>query len=853
MTTRAVRRMGRLKSNVAAAALALAVVVGPATAARASTPAARTVVHRFLNELDRAEITMPKIARSVKSLGAGAYYVHANPHAQATGGRAKLDLLLTLHPDEKIFDERRVLYLAPPARVAFRLRVPRSAALEFGVMGRGRSTFSVSLVRAGGATTPLHSERLGGNGLAWRDVRLDLAAYADEEVTLAFETQAPSTYAQAFVSDPIVVGSGAKQPDNVLLLMVDTLRADGLGCLGNPRNVSPNIDRYCRRGTAFKQAFSNSNWTKPSIFSVFTSEYPTRVGLNFDAWFFNPGEREHFYTRRPPLVPLAFSRAGFVTAAFMNNLFVQGFHQFGIDVGFDRSFDNRDGYLDSASLTKEVIPFITANRDRAWFIYMHYNAPHQIYIPPEKYKAQVRLGPNDKTSDILRRYFGEIALTDDFVGRVFKTLEDLGLAERTLVVIVGDHGEAMDEAHVYEVLKTGRISSFTHGVTLYDEELHVPLVFVRPGVVPEGKQIASSVPLLDLAPTLFDLAGLPPDPRHQGRSLVPMMRGDEPEVDRVVFSEGKGNRAIRSGGWKYYARLPGFELLERDGRTVRQPEELFDVRADPSERRNLIDAVEARGERERLRGELKRFREEIAVRHPVVGVGKTGETTETQSRRDLREKKKGAKIEEAGAFARYHVVASGDAGEHRWVGEVRIAGGRVTKIRPIALGNRSGVWNEGERVLVDLVLGKTPSGAVFDVAPADAEVRIVGTLDGKPLGSDRVFLGSYGIATADAEVGSVRVDAARGIDARRAPMIRPGGELGVFVWRAKARRAKSGMGRARPSSVVSGAPSPEPASLPELEGLSLPKADGEGAAGRGVERALRDWGYIQRGEKERAR
>jgi arylsulfatase A-like enzyme len=419
---------------------------------------------------------------------------------------------------------------------------------------------------------------------------------------------------------------------NVLLITIDTLRADRLGVYGYDPEISPHIDALAARGITFDQAIAQAPWTAPSVASFITSLYPTDLGIHYHNGL--AGDL-HVDEARVTLAE-ALHDAGYHTQAFATNWhiiaregFNQGFDGFEsirfdrlafdrsalhertlvwlmcqasttlcdrFDRGYDRLYDpgvvlwKRNDPL----ITQKGLEFLRWHKDERFFLWLYYIEPHSPYSPPRSFRplpdeitpARERFLRQQSVSDLKGRqenirpvdlqamlslYDGEIAATDALVGQVMHELERQGLVENTLVILLSDHGE--------EFLDHG---NFTHGHTLYDELVRVPFIISGPGVQTPGRTVQTQVRLLDLLPTVCDLAGVPVPPEAKGHSLRPLLQGAEMD-ELAAFSESLHSsvfqiKSIRQDGYKLIYD-PTYETVE-----------LYDVRQDPREQVNLADA-----------------------------------------------------------------------------------------------------------------------------------------------------------------------------------------------------------------------------------------------------------------------
>lgn len=385
-------------------------------------------------------------------------------------------------------------------------------------------------------------------------------------------------------------GGGKRQPD-VLMIVVDTLRADRLGVHGNTRGLTPFLDGLAARGTVFLAAYAASSWTIPSVTSLFTSRYPsqhrvTSFGgrLADDEVTFAERLREARY------VGGGFS-ANFTLAERLG--YARGFKHWVIEQQPEGSRLRADGlhWLDRHWQKSSSDPVL---------LYFQFMEPHSPYESREPYRSRFgsdehgdaidvttehrRLGrfralidgpcytAEDFTS-YTRAYDAAVATLDDEIRLLFTELERRGFLDDALVVITADHGEEF-----------GEHGGALHGRTLYNESIHVPLIFVGAGI-PVGRRIDESVSLIDIAPTVLDLLDLPAEARFEGRSLRPLMQAD-----------AQGQPAARALGTPHPGVL--FELPETSGRAhesgiIRGPfkvlvapdgsDQSYDLDSDPGE------------------------------------------------------------------------------------------------------------------------------------------------------------------------------------------------------------------------------------------------------------------------------
>ncbi len=352
---------------------------------------------------------------------------------------------------------------------------------------------------------------------------------------------------------------------NVVVLTLDTLRADRLGCYGFKGVETPNIDMLAREGVLFEQSTATVPLTFPSHSSIFTGLIPPHHGVHDNGGFFLDPSRTTLAER--------FKAAGYVTGAFVGAWVLDS--KWGLDQGFDRYADhfnlNKFKILSLGTVQKPgdevmdgALEWLESVKQRRFFAWVHLYDPHTPYEPPEPFASRYRG----------RAYVGEIAYTDQVVGRLLTWLRQSGLWGRTLIVLVGDHGESL-----------GEHGESTHSFFIYDSTVAVPLIIRTPwGDAGRSHVQTSSV---DIMPTVLELAGLPPEPGLDGRSLVPIILDPGRDDPRIAYSETFFTRYHY--GWQHLRAI-------RDGRykLIEAPRpELYDLAEDPTESRNLFSTHRA--------------------------------------------------------------------------------------------------------------------------------------------------------------------------------------------------------------------------------------------------------------------
>jgi arylsulfatase A-like enzyme len=432
--------------------------------------------------------------------------------------------------------------------------------------------------------------------------------------------RASALFAAAFLLAPLL--SRAQAAPNVILVSIDTLRADHLGCYGYARPTSPALDRLAGEGVAFTDVSAPSPWTRPSHASLLTGLYPSRHGVK---------TADHGLNDRVATLAERFAAAGYATKAIVNSEHLG--KRFGLQRGFE-DFDYvsewsrwppwRRRIVDSAEvITDRALRLLGDAGDRPFFLFLHYYDPHSDYDPHPRYR-RLFVGPyagpldggteqlleiqgtkrpldGEDRDHLVDLYDAEIRQLDAEVGRLLDFVGESGLAPTTIVALTSDHGE--------EFLDHG---SVLHGHTLYQELLAVPLIVRGPGI-PAGLRVSTVASLVDVAPTLLSLAAAPIPSGIDGVDLS--RQWSTPSAvppERAVFAEADSKNAepdvlrmVRRGRWKLL-----YDLLRRTS-------EIFDLVTDPRERVDRAQAeAEVAGD---LSSELEQFMDGArAVAEPVA-------------------------------------------------------------------------------------------------------------------------------------------------------------------------------------------------------------------------------------------
>ncbi|MCC7180933.1 MAG: sulfatase-like hydrolase/transferase [Acidobacteria bacterium] len=400
------------------------------------------------------------------------------------------------------------------------------------------------------------------------------------------------------------LGGASAGPKSVLLISIDTLRADRLGSYGYRAAQTPVLDALAARGLRFDQAATTVPLTLPAHTSLLTGTFPTFHGVRDNGSFYVD---ESMTTLAEVLKPRGYRTGGFVGAFVLDG-------RWGIAQGFDHYFDEFDlskfemsvGLEAAQRPGREVVDhalaWLAEDRERPFFAWVHLYDPHGPYAPPEPYRSRF-------PATAQGAYDGEIAATDAEVGRLLGALEASGQLDSTIVVVLGDHGEML-----------GDHGEQQHGFFIYDAAARIPLIVAGPGV--PARAVTDQVRIVDVMPTVLELVGIETPAEVQGTSLMPLARGEV--LDLLAYTE------------TYYPRYHyGWSELTavRDGRFkfIAAPRrELYDIQADPGETKDLA------GENPRMADALERGLRDLTTRTAAKAVAQAPRSVDPAVEQQLR-------------------------------------------------------------------------------------------------------------------------------------------------------------------------------------------------------------------------
>ncbi|MCC6644504.1 MAG: sulfatase [Polyangiaceae bacterium] len=710
----------------------------------------------------------------------------------------------TWNMSQASFELRESFVAPPPGTLRYRVRLPEGGRLEVGTaavaLPASSVTFEVAVRAASGERAVVDQSRVSaGEPTAWHERVVDLSRFSGEEVELELVTTTRYTGDDpptALWGTPTIVGRGpAPVPYSVLWIVVDALRPDVLAALHTPEldaaraaaalppkeawlpampTVAPNLDALAARGVSFADATSAATWTRPGTIALLAGARSTELGLDATPWVLPESTIQQFYSRRPPLVPLVLGGLGVRVEGFVNNFFLAGYARVGVDAGFPRLVDHRHETLDTRRIVRDAVAFLEARKDERTFAFVNLNSPHNPYDPPDRCLARVPpppLGPRDPT---VRKYLAEISKDDEAVGELLAALDRTGARERTLVVVTADHGETLSEDHDWLVHGLGKgqgSTRFRHANAMFDETTRVPLVLSLPGVLPEGRVVRAPVSTIDLAPTVLSVLGVPAPPRMTGVDLTPLARGADGPRDRPIVTEGRAARSVRVGRYRYVERDPA--AREVSGPTLGHHvwrEELYDLEADPGERRNVVAD---------LPDVASRLREELGA---ALATSTTFDTKDSEALAATRHVRR-----PAGEPLRVRLRFVGAGRARRFALRGSLPAPEPGAPEPTVRGTVVAAEPEALRVdgrAFDLSLTSLPDAQVgvdLELSPSTAPLTWEVSLDDAPIPPELMFAGRYGLSLPALAAGLVGADARAFAVGEAVPRIDPRGDLGVFV------------------------------------------------------------------------
>jgi arylsulfatase A-like enzyme len=489
---------------------------------------------------------------------------------QAAGG-TQADFVWTTIQDG--WDSRRGLLLPAPGTIAWTVEIPPAGELHFvsGLVepelaeGAQQSDGAALVVQieANGEATEVHREQVAVR--SWTPHTLDLSRWAGQTVTLRASSEAGvgAVFDYVFMAEP-VLASRTDDPTRVVMVFIDTLRPDRMSLYGYERDTTAALDAMASEAAVFTNARSVAPWTLPSARTIVTGRHPELYDVTTTV-------QEHLRQR------------GWATAFLAGNVYLSA----NFDMHRDWELHRVGLWPPATEITDDALAWLKNHEGRDAILQVHYMDPHLPYIEPRSYRSRyagdavaglgeefhlsdvrkARLGGKDKEAGrayVGDRYDNNVRYATDEVARLLEALDD-----DDIVLVFADHGEELWDH-----------GGFEHGHSLYDELLRVPLVIKAPGI-PAGR-IDAPVSLLDLTPTILDLIGVEPTEPLDGRSLVPLTRGEAGVAEAFASRDQAFGRPLY-GVERWGVLHDGSKWSTHDGEQA-----LFDLAADPDEVHDLL-------------------------------------------------------------------------------------------------------------------------------------------------------------------------------------------------------------------------------------------------------------------------
>ena len=529
---------------------------------------------------------------------------------------------------------RETLVTRAPETVLYEVDVPPRSWMEvhLGTIDDGPLRFRIGVRQEGADDTALLTKTLT-TPRRWEKARIDLTDYAGRRITLALALDAESRGRIGFWGTPVIRGEGVRgqatepsaartaltggeagePPRGVIVVLADTLRRDRLPFYGYDRDTAPHLTRMAENGTVFEKPVAQGSWTKVSVPSILTSLYPTTHGLV---------EPKHRIPATATTLAEVFREAGYATFATSSVGFTgqnSNLHQ-GVEVLHERGSVRDLGHSRSKTariFVDQLLPWLEDHRDVPFFVFLHAFDPHDPFepyppyntlystaeenaaqderseklekvmeemdglshLPATKHLVKAEIDPDVFVGHEFDWYDASIRGMDVEIGRLLEGLKNLDLLDDVVIAFASDHGEEFLEHDKH-----------FHGTSTYGELINVPLVLHWPGVVPAGR-VPNVIQMIDLMPTILELARLPIPEEAQGQSLLPLLGDSSGWRQRPAFSERKripddpfylpevDSFAVVTEGWK---------LVQNTERPADYPEfELFDYHQDPLDQHDV--------------------------------------------------------------------------------------------------------------------------------------------------------------------------------------------------------------------------------------------------------------------------
>lgn len=757
----------------------------PTGARRDRLGSAWAIATPLLDRMDHCKVESPHLGVPGFQVLDDSVFFYPDPWA-THANRAVDQRVVFNRGERKEWALRASVAVPAPGRATWTIPVPPGGRLRFGwaatTLADGKGSLRLRALIADRARAGSEREIWSAEPRlqrrkwleTWGEADIDLSAWGGRTIDLTLEALEPSGSPAgyrdtALFGEPVIVtrepealktSTGFEAVENVLLIVVDALRADTIGpnrvARGLPK-LFPVLEGLRDQGTNLTRGFASGNGTRLSTYAFLSSQYPRFARFHNERWQFTDEEKSAFYASRPPMLARLLRERGYRTAAIGNDVFLFGNVYVALDADFDAVIDHRHSIQDTPWMTDTASDWLRDHKDERFFLLLNYNAPHRDYEPPDEgwlpFKPQL-----DGITNYSRPYLGEVKYTGDHIGKILSLLDELELSERTLVILTSDHGEVMLARHDCESPMMRGDCRFNHGKSLLDEELHVPLIFRLPGRIPPGRDVDAMVSLIDLPPTILGLLGAGPHPAHLGRDLSKMLQGAPPPTDGFIRAEARYGLALRNRRYKYMSWDPRLKITYKHKEVFDVAdgfEALYDLRSDPDEMRNAVKTDPAG---------LAEMRALLAKQNASLQA--------RQTRPD--------------GFAWNHVRLFGSG---PFDGTLTVLGGRVVTLEPLGEG-ASGSFAQLEPNVIRISSAgadcrQARCGFRVLTEPPVARLRLDVTHDGETVDSWQLYAGPYGLHLVD-DVSEVSpVELAKMGGPAVGPPLSPEAATGVYLWRSR--------------------------------------------------------------------
>lgn len=470
--------------------------------------------------------------------------------------------------------------------IKYRLKIPERAKMDFAfsvvpeyVSDIRRLRFNVEVQNADGKIEmkkEIDPSSFADPFKSFNPVSIDLSKYSGEKIICFYPctrdgkiVEHESNILVSIASPSIYLKSEDPRP-NVILISLDALKQDHLGCYGYVRGTSPNLDSLAADSAVFLNAITAANWTIPSHMTILTGLYPLEAG-------FVPGgllNAKSYLADNVTTLASYLRKHGYYTLGVHGGGYVSEFY------GFDKGFsDYIKGSKDAAEGIETIRENLERHKGSKFFIFFHTLEIHWPYVRDSYLKA---LPPDSSLKEkIIARYDSGIKYTDYHLGEFFKWMKTNGLYDNTIIVIISDHGETFR-------LINDKSTAGSHGSTLHEDEIKIPFIFHIPGL--KSKRIEYQIATVDILPTILDYLDIEPESELRGISLMPIVESDDIPRSRYAYSEATNSKhkfqSIRSNDFKLIASSSSIRAMTSGEHTKYR---FIDLKKDPDETQNLFD------------------------------------------------------------------------------------------------------------------------------------------------------------------------------------------------------------------------------------------------------------------------